>query len=72
MTDFPIIARGKPKEIPIKGESVTSCHLSQLYRPGIPFAPTDTVPLTDDEIRRRAIGEGVFGWVMFDHGGELE
>lgn len=35
-------------------------------RPGVPFEPTDRTPLTDDEVRERAIGEGLFGWVMFD------
>ena len=39
----------------------------QLYRPGVPFAPTDRVALTNDEVTARAVRQvGMFGAVMFD------
>lgn len=38
----------------------------QLYAPGVPFVPRDRVPMTDDEVRERAVGVGQFGYVMFD------
>lgn len=38
----------------------------QVYRPGVDFVPVDRVPMTDDEVKARAVSVGMFGYVMFD------
>lgn len=71
MRDY-AIASGMIKNAPKPNAAPVVAAQVQLYRPGVPFVPHDTVPLSDDEIRARAVGEGLFGLVMFDKGVQNE